>query len=230
LIAAQGAGQVQLWTLGESQPNWLRQYGSHVRDVAFSPDDKRVMLAFLNGGVETLDRYNGRDVASALQLPGPAIALARADDRWRIACGNLSVFDWDGRSLQVHPVLQHSSIVGIMQFDFGCRRLLTSGRPHGVRLWDVATGRSLTPPMFDLVAVGPILSRDGHTIYFATIQGQVRKWSSPNPVVGDIAKLKLWIDVVTGTEMDAAGVVTPLEPEEWQRRKTRLMELGGGPR
>ena len=232
VVAAQTGGHIQMWTLGVSQPVWERRLGTHVRDMLPDPGRDRIMVSFLNGGVQFLDRPSGRNVDVPLQVPGPAVALSRGpnDDCWQIACGNLSVFEWDERTNTLNPRLQHSSIVPAMQFSSDGRSLLTSNLGEGARLWDVMTGRPLTPWLRDPWKVGPIfVPREQSVIYF-TASGEVMEWKKPEPAMGGVAMLKMWVELVTGVEMDSAGGVTPLSPTEWDRRKERLKELGVAPR
>ena len=61
--------------------------------------------------------------------------------------------------------------------------------------------------------------------------GTVRLWNVARaPIQGSIARIKLWIQVRSGFELDAAGVLQALDPENWATRKDRLRELGGPPR
>jgi hypothetical protein len=48
-------------------------------------------------------------------------------------------------------------------------------------------------------------------------------------VAGDADRLRLWVEVLTGLELDADGVAGPLDGPTWQERRKRLDELGGPP-
>ena len=52
----------------------------------------------------------------------------------------------------------------------------------------------------------------------------------PQPLQGDPERIEVWVQVITGMELDAGGAVRVLDAEEWHPRKQRLEELGGPPR
>jgi hypothetical protein len=51
----------------------------------------------------------------------------------------------------------------------------------------------------------------------------------PAPLGGDPDRIKLWLQVVTGTEMDDAGTLRVLSAHDWDQRRRRLRERGGPP-
>jgi hypothetical protein len=57
----------------------------------------------------------------------------------------------------------------------------------------------------------------------------VRRWPVARPAEGSETRLRLWAQVLTGMEIDAAEEVRVLDGREWQERRQRLEELGGSP-
>ena len=57
----------------------------------------------------------------------------------------------------------------------------------------------------------------------------IRIWSVPSPVAGDVERLVLWTQVLTGMELNSEGVVNTLDAEQWRERRERLEKLGGPP-
>jgi hypothetical protein len=51
----------------------------------------------------------------------------------------------------------------------------------------------------------------------------------PQPVQGSAERITLWVQVLTGMELDADGVPHDLDADTWKQRKQRLQELGGPP-
>ena len=51
----------------------------------------------------------------------------------------------------------------------------------------------------------------------------------PRAVKDDLQRIVLWVQGITGLEMNAAGGFTELDPQTWQKRRKRLEELGGPP-
>ena len=89
------------------------------------------------------------------------------------------------------------------------------------------------PPTADrVVRVG--FWADGKT--FLTSEGKyepanselsvARYWRIPTPVAGDDDQIELWIEVITGSELEADGGVRVLDADAWRSRRQRLQESG----
>jgi hypothetical protein len=48
-------------------------------------------------------------------------------------------------------------------------------------------------------------------------------------VEGDVSRIVLWIQVLTGTELDQDGLFRDLDAATWQQRRQELTERGGPP-
>lgn len=46
---------------------------------------------------------------------------------------------------------------------------------------------------------------------------------------GDAERIRCWVELLTGMELDSDGVVRDLDADALQRRRERLRELGGPP-
>ena len=94
-------------------------------------------------------------------------------------------------------------------------------------MWDVATGKVLGSPVL-LDGVKPVsFSANGRTLAVAGSGGQIVVWqAAPPPLVGAVERIRLWVEVLTGLELDNRGVVNVLSPDAVQRyqrlpRRTR---------
>ncbi|MFQ5735200.1 MAG: hypothetical protein ACE5KM_24980, partial [Planctomycetaceae bacterium] len=56
-----------------------------------------------------------------------------------------------------------------------------------------------------------------------------RLWKVPAPVQAEPERLILWVQVITGMELDESGVVRLLDAKQWHDRQQRLEQLGGAP-
>ena len=56
-----------------------------------------------------------------------------------------------------------------------------------------------------------------------------RSWKLPVPMEGEVERISLWIQVMTGSELDASGTVRVLDAKTWNQRRSRLGEFGGPP-
>ena len=125
----------------------------------------------------------------------------------------------------------HTGIVICVAFSPDGKMLASGNQDHTIKLWDVATGKPLGMPLkhpgwwVRAVAFSP----DGQRVATAGEHKVSRIWAVPVPVAGEVERLQLWVQVLTGLELDADGAVGALDAERWQERRKHLEELGGPP-
>jgi WD40 repeat protein/serine/threonine protein kinase len=102
-------------------------------------------------------------------------------------------------------------------------RLLATGDEEMAGLWDAATARLIGPPLehpSQLLALN--FAPDGRRLLTCCGDGTARLWEVPSPVSGSVEQVKLWLEVLTGKELDEAGAARPLEGLELERRRKQL--------
>ena len=138
---------------------------------------------------------------------------------------------WDGTNGRPIGVpLRHQEAVDALAFDQNVRIIATGGRDQTARFWDIVMSKPIGPPLQhqgDVKAVR--FSDDGGTLLTGSADAHIRNWEVPVPVRGDAERIVLWIDVVTGTELDDRGAVQPLDSVRWRGRRQLLDQLGGIP-
>jgi WD40 repeat protein len=72
-------------------------------------------------------------------------------------------------------------------------------------------------------------SPDGKMFAMMARLREVNVYRFPQAVEGSPERIKCWVEVITGMELDADGAGHLLEPDAWRKRKARLEELGGPP-
>src|SRR5262249_37390591 len=117
---------------------------------------------------------------------------------------------------------------GRARFSPDGRRVLTLDG-NSARVWDTETGRALGAAMQPGGPLGLALFRsDGRAVaIFGSETG--RLWFLPDRVNLSLPRLKLWVDVLTTIAMDEQGVTRLLTPDEWNRKRKELDEMGGPP-
>jgi WD40 repeat protein len=128
---------------------------------------------------------------------------------------------------QLRPAFQHDEKVGPVAF-LDDQTILT--RTTSAHLWDVATGKPLGPalPGTGLLVASP----DGRSLLTqATARGDNAAvvWQLPAALPGSPKQVKLWVEVITGLELDATDTVQVLDAKAWQQRRDSLQQLGGPP-
>ena len=102
--------------------------------------------------------------------------------------------------------------------------MLTGSRDaEGAQLWEVATGKRIGPP---LEQVGLAFSPDGNFVLTQTSdarEGLLRQ--VPRPMLDAPENVLLWTQVVTGMELDDAGVLRLLDVKTWNQRRQRLTTM-----
>ncbi len=104
----------------------------------------------------------------------------------------------------------------------------------GCQLYDATTAQPTGKP---LSGNRPIFSPDSRTLLLRNGFSSDQPWAPrrtllfdvPQPLPGDPARLQLWVEVITGRELDAGGEVAKLDAAAWQQRRDRLEKLGGPP-
>jgi WD40 repeat protein len=108
--------------------------------------------------------------------------------------------------------------------------ILTMCSSGKTNLWDSEThhavGKGLE--MNDGV-YATAMSPDGNFVATGDRKGAIRIWPLPKPVQGDVARLRLWIQVLTGMQDDPAFGGLDLSPTDWAEKKRQLDALGGPP-
>jgi WD40 repeat protein len=112
------------------------------------------------------------------------------------------------------------------------RAIVAGCDDHTVRVWDIATARPIGPKLPHEAALRTAaFAEDDTRIITGTSAGKTRVWDvSRLPFEGDIESIELWLQVSTGMELDANGVVRPLDTESWQQRRERLGGIIAGAR
>jgi tetratricopeptide (TPR) repeat protein len=126
--------------------------------------------------------------------------------------------------------LQHQQTVMAVAFGPDGQTAVTGSVDGTARLWDTATGKPLGPPLTHQAPVEAVaFCPNGRTILTGSDDKTARLWQVPIPVEGEVERIVLWTQVLTGMELDDDGVDRVLDAEAWQERCRRLEQLGGPP-
>jgi WD40 repeat protein/tetratricopeptide (TPR) repeat protein len=210
LATASDDRTARLWDVGSSQQRWEVAHTAPVRSLAFSANGNLLLTGSDDQTARLWSATTGKQVGEALKHSGPVRAVAVNDD------GQL---------------------------------LATGSDDQTVKLWDAATGRYLGET---LTHQGPVLSvafsGDGRTLFTrAARRTSTRKqkvgdawevfsglgwndsgyvWALPASLPDDPNVVKLFTQLLTGLEFDAAGQVRPLDADTWQKQSEHLGKRG----
>jgi WD40 repeat protein len=109
-------------------------------------------------------------------------------------------------------------------------RVLAAGGEQAAGLWDVTTRKPIGPPLHHPAPLlGVTFAPDGRRLLTCCGDDTARVWEVPTPVGGTAERVRLWVEVLTGWELDEARAARPISETELERRRVLLAELGGPP-
>jgi WD40 repeat protein/serine/threonine protein kinase len=234
LLVGMERGTVALWDVKTATALATRQaHRGGVLAVAFSPDGRRFVTASndhtarvwatATGAPLTLPLpHQGQVMAAAFRPDGKAL-LTAGDDR--MACV------WDTQTGQLQGrIMREQEMIRAAAFSPDGRLLLVGCWGGAARLWDETTRKptsALLPHAEAPLAL--TLSADGRHLLTAGKDRSAQRWDVPIPLEGDVERIRLWIELITGLELDADGAPHGLDAATWLRHHQELEARGGPP-
>jgi WD40 repeat protein len=236
LLAGTVDGEVQAWDVETGQP--LGEPLAHkeaVDAVAVSADGTKALVGCWDRWAHLWDLAARRTLKSFLHQD-PLTAVALSPDGRLLATGAGKVIRIWNASGKFEQRFSLADPFAVAEAAFSHRgRLLATGSTDGVaRLWDVATGKQIGPPLFhdlthssssDRWAAGPIrsveFSSDDTRVLTAGTDQSLRIWPVPEPLAGSAQDIIRHIEALTIMELDSAGAPGDLDLRAWQARRGR---------
>jgi WD40 repeat protein len=108
------------------------------------------------------------------------------------------------------------------------RLIATAGSTGFAQLWDAATGKPVGPSLRHDSFTGDLAFHPrGRLLFTCGWDSTVRAWDVPTAAAGDVGRLVLWTQVLTGMELRPHGSAHDLDDQAWQQRREHLARLGG---
>jgi WD40 repeat protein len=192
--------------LGESEPiqGFLLPYPAGVQ---FLPDGKKFLLDHLD--IKGGNSVFARQVWDAEQRKPITAPFGCAPGEWIGAFSNDGRFQWSGR-LKEFRILEFAWREVVTGSQIGPSSPYQVIQPIPTSFW---SRMSTTPKL--------ALGLDS--------AGSLWRIAEPAGLRGDPECVRLWVEVITGFELNDAGEVQQLSAATWHERKQRLAELGGPP-
>lgn len=218
-------GKPQTSLLKLPSPNSQLRLGSSGR-VAYTYENKEV--------IQEWDLVAGK-IVHVHRAPGPVRFLTFVAGKWIVVTGegNHLARAWEletGRPMS-GSLADLAGNISSFAFSPDGRSILTGlWDRHNARLWDAATGKPIGPPVHHDEAVQYVaFTPDGKRMMSLCVTGEFRSQEVPSPSPGDAERIRSWVEVLTGMELDAEGAIHDLDAEALQQRRERLHQRGGPP-
>jgi eukaryotic-like serine/threonine-protein kinase len=227
-----GQGEARVWDLASGKV--IHSGPRHARDilaVAFTPDGRVLVTASKDGTARFWDAATGGPLGGVVRHRGWVNALALTPDGRAVltASDDTTARLWavpDGTPLTLP--LRHLRPVKAAAVSADGRLLLTGSEDGTAQLWDARLGQPAGEPFRPLAPLtAAAFSPTGRVLLTGDRDGWVRLWQVPAPLDGDVGRVRLWVEVTAGTELDETGALRPLGAKEWDERRRRLDQLGG---
>jgi WD40 repeat protein/serine/threonine protein kinase len=227
-----GAQEGLIWNLSSARIVKSRQFPPG-RTPRFSPDGR--IMAVKEFFTMSLFRLPKFDQQSLLTFPAGVVAFAFTPDSKRLVTASMDgrCRFWDpATGKHVSEFTLPTGYASMMAVSPDSKALLTCTSGTGVaRLWDTATGLPLGPELpLENPGTHVAFNRQG-THFFTRCDlfgrgGSTTVYQRPMPLSGDVERLTLWVQVLTGVELDSEGRTQVLSFAEWNRRRERLQKEG----
>jgi WD40 repeat protein/serine/threonine protein kinase len=227
-LAATGSfdGGARVWSVKTGEKLLELAHPGIVEDIAFARGRTAVLTGCDDGKARLWSLGKKELVLPMMEMKGAILAVAVSpDERYIVAGGrDHTARFWHARTGQpTGRVLEHANWVEDVAFSPGGDRLLTGSADGAGRLWSVDTGEPLGPPLRHGAPVRAVAyGADGRHVLTAGEDGTAKLWAVPQAVSVRVDHAAAWVEALTGTRMDAAGVVGRLDVGEWRRLRREL--------
>ncbi len=229
-------GIAQIWNTETGTPAGPRlEHEQPVFAVAISPDNFHIATG--SGDILQLWNTDGTKDGEPIQHEAPVESVDFSPDGRLIAtAAGRNGYIWDVATRQpVGKALPHQMGLRAIAFNPDPKRkqVLTGSLDRTAKFWDVSTGKQIGPALAHTGGIWQVsFSSDGSTVLLAG-DGDVRVFQCPpaSAAATSVKRLQLWVDVITGSELDtdAGGRIKLLDTKTWRSRRRQLDELGGPP-
>ncbi|HKI30678.1 MAG TPA: hypothetical protein VKA46_02215 [Gemmataceae bacterium] len=246
--SAPGEGKVSALGFGDGGKEWVVANGGQVQryDAKGKPveeplaapgvvlamtakaEGKLLMCGTCEQGI-WLSEDGERQGAARLFTPdSPVLSAALAGDAKVFLTGHdKTARHWGADGQAVGKPLQHDAPVRAVALS-PAGKLFATGAGKAVRLWDAATHLPIGRPLLHQADVLSLtFAADGKSVLAGDQGGVVRRLTVAAPLQGDLPRVKFWVEVTAGKELDAAGTLRPLNDTTRKERRLKLQALGG---
>jgi WD40 repeat protein len=224
-LTASDDGSLRLWRSADQTQVFPTVDLDALVCASFSHDGRFIIAGTLKDA-RIYDVPTGRLLdPPARHLDQVRVASFSHDDRkYLTASDDGTVQIWDTQTMsRLGHALVHGNPVNVAVFSPDDLLVLTGCRDGTFRIWDLSVGK----------VIGPTLSSPGRAVCvafgadgrrFLTSNSSQSAWlrETPIPLEYDLANIALWVQVLTGTELDDDENIHVLDSDTWLKRRHQL--------
>jgi WD40 repeat protein len=209
------------------------RHDAAVTAVAVSPDGRLIATGSADRSARLWDARSGRPFGRRLAHQGSVTSVAFRPDGGALLTASLdhAARQWDLATGQpLGAPLRHRSCDPQAGYSPDGQLIATGSSDGYAQFWDAATGKPVGPSLrHDLFTGFASFHPGGRLLLTSGWDFTVRVWDVPGTAAGDVGRLVLWSQVVTGMELGADGSARDLDDRAWKERRERLGRMGGPP-
>jgi WD40 repeat protein len=139
----------------------------------------------------------------------------------------VQVWTRSGQDLLRAPIL-HAAQIWRVAANNTETRIVTASADKSALIFDLETGRSISPPFFHREGVSDAaFSPDGKCVLTGSWDGTARLWDVPEPLPDDVDRIIPWVEKLTGLRVGPTVTGDLLPANEWIKIKPDLDTPGG---
>jgi WD40 repeat protein/Flp pilus assembly protein TadD len=201
--------------------------------VAFSPDGEMVLTGSQDKTAQLWETATGNRIGEPLPHQNWVMAVAFSPDGKTVLTGSLdhTARLWETSTGKARGTLEHRGWIRALSFSPDGKTIVTGSADRTAQLWNAAARIPIGQPLpHQGWVLGVAFSPEGKTVLTGSSDTIARLWEiEPAPLEGEVERIILWTQVITGLGLDADILARPLDSQTWKETHRRLEELGGPP-
>lgn len=213
------------------QPRLVRRW--ECRAAVFSPDGKTILSGGDDGRAQRQATLTGDTLGEPFVQQKPVLAVAFSPDGKTILTGSedgtARLWNIETGKLAGRPMWHRHQVVALA-FSPDGKTILTGSDDNTARIWETNSQLQIGPPLKHQGSVRAVAFRpDGRVMLTGSVDGAARFWDVSEPVAGDVEKVILWTQVITGLALEENGILEVLDAQAWNGRRQRLTGMSSQP-
>jgi WD40 repeat protein/tetratricopeptide (TPR) repeat protein len=201
-----------------------------VTALAVSGDDQTVFAGGFSGKVWRCNLAGGRKHVPITSVEGYVNLLRLSPDGSTLLIGTVQ-----GTARLVHvdrgqplgPAMGHAKAEVVAckgGFSHDGKFVVTTIGDANAMVLDARTAILVGPPFRHPAVVHDLVFSKGHTFVSVSEDKVIRRWDILSGVQGSVEQVKLWVETITGIELDDANVAQVLDSKSWMERQKKCPE------